>query len=164
MYNVNINNSAHRIDLDEEGISVDGELLSWDLIKVNENLFHLIHDSNSYTIEIVNSDTTKKQSKIKVNGVFFDILVQDKYDILLEKLGMQHIGKDEHNEIRAPMPGMILDVLVKEGQEVSKGEKLVILEAMKMENIIKSSGEGIIQTINIHKGMNVEKNQVLIQF
>jgi biotin carboxyl carrier protein len=164
MYNVNINNSTHRVDLDEEGIYVDGELLSWDLIKVKDNLFHLIHDSNSYMIEIVTSDTTKKQSRLKVNGVFFDIAVQDKYDILLEKLGMQPTGKDEHREVRAPMPGMILDVLVKEGQEVSKGENLVILEAMKMENIIKSSGEGTIETINIHKGMNVEKNQVLIQF
>jgi len=164
MYSVNINNSTHQIDLDEEGIYVDGELMSWDLVKVNDNLFHLIHDSNSYTIQIVTTDNSKKQTKLKVNGAVFDVTVQDKYDILLEKLGMQHTGKDENSEIRAPMPGMILDVLVKEGQEVSKGEKLVILEAMKMENIIKSSGEGTIETINIHKGMNVEKNQVLIQF
>ena len=164
MYNVNINNSAHRIDLDEEGISVDGELLSWDLIKVNENLFHLIHDSNSYTIEIVNSDDTKKRSKIKVNGVFLTYWFKTSMTFYWKSLGCSIQSKDEHSEIRAPMPGMILDVLVKEGQEVSKGEKLVILEAMKMENIIKSSSEGIIETINIHKGMNVEKNQVLIQF
>jgi len=83
---------------------------------------------------------------------------------LLEQLGMQQSGDSNHREIRAPMPGMILDILVKEGQQVSKGDKLVILEAMKMENVIKSSGEGTVEMITIQKGMNVEKNQVLIQF
>ena len=62
------------------------------------------------------------------------------------------------------MPGMVLNILVAEGQEVKKGEALIILEAMKMENILKSPTDGVIKKIAINKGVAVEKNQILIQF
>lgn len=62
------------------------------------------------------------------------------------------------------MPGMVLNILVTEGQEVKKGDALIILEAMKMENILKSPTDGTIKKIAITKGFAVEKNQLLIQF
>ena len=67
-------------------------------------------------------------------------------------------------EVKAPMPGLILDVLAKPGQEVKKGDQLMILEAMKMENVLKAQGEGVISGIEVAKGDSVEKNQVLIKF
>ncbi len=164
MYKVSINETSYNIDFKSEGIYVDNELLSWDMAVVSDYMFHLITTSKSYVVEIVAKDAQTKHLQLKVNGVIFDIDVRDKYDLLLEQLGMQQSGDSNHREIRAPMPGMILDILVKEGQQVSKGDKLVILEAMKMENVIKSSGEGTVEMITIQKGMNVEKNQVLIQF
>lgn len=164
MYKVSINQTSYNIDIKSDGICVDNELVPWDMVVVNDYLFHLITESKSYVIEVVATDALKKHIQLKVNGVLFDIDVQDKYDILLEKLGMQQSGDSNHYEVRAPMPGMILDILVKEGQLVYRGDKLIILEAMKMENVIKSTGEGTVETITIQKGMNVEKNQVLIQF
>lgn len=164
MYKVSINETSHKIDLRGDDVYIDNELLAWDLVSVGDYLFHLILDTKSYVIEIIATDTFKKHIQLKVNGVLFEIDVQDKYDMLLEKLGMQQSGVSNHREVRAPMPGMILDILVTEGQLVSKGEKLFILEAMKMENVIKSTGAGTIETIHIQKGMNVEKNQVIIQF
>lgn len=164
MYKVSINETSYNIDFKSEGIYVDNELLSWDMAVVSDYMFHLITASKSYVVEIVAKDPQTKHLQLKVNGVIFDIDVRDKYDMLLEQLGMQQSGDSNHREIRAPMPGMILEILVKEGQQVSKGDKLVILEAMKMENVIKSSGEGTVEMITIQKGMNVEKNQVLIQF
>ncbi len=164
MYKVSINETSYNIDFKSEGIYVDNELLSWDMAVVSDYMFHLITTSKSYVVEIVAKDAQTKHLQLKVNGVIFNIDVRDKYDMLLEQLGMQQSGDSNHHEIRAPMPGMILDILVKEGQQVSKGDKLVILEAMKMENVIKSSGEGTVEMITIQKGMNVEKNQVLIQF
>ena len=164
MYKVSINETSYNIDFKSEGIYVDNELLSWDMAVVSDYMFHLITTSKSYVVEIVAKDAQTKHLQLKVNGVIFNIDVRDKYDLLLEQLGMQQSGDSNHREIRAPMPGMILDILVKEGQQVSKGDKLVILEAMKMENVIKSSGEGTVEMITIQKGMNVEKNQVLIQF
>jgi len=68
------------------------------------------------------------------------------------------------NDIKAPMPGMVLNILVDEGQEVKKGDALIVLEAMKMENILKSPVDGVIKKIAINKGVAVEKNQLLIQF
>ena len=164
MYKVSIHETSYKIDLRGDEVYIDNELLAWDLVSVGDYLFHLISDSKSYIIEIIATDTFKKHIHLKVNGVLFDIDVKDKYDMLLEKLGMQQSGVSNHREVRAPMPGMILDILVKEGQLVSIGEKLFILEAMKMENVIKSTRAGTVETIHIQKGMNVEKNQVIIQF
>jgi biotin carboxyl carrier protein len=68
------------------------------------------------------------------------------------------------NELKAPMPGLVVDFLVEIGQEVQTGDKLMILEAMKMENVIKASGQGIVKKINVIKGQSVEKSQILIEF
>ena len=68
------------------------------------------------------------------------------------------------SEIEAPMPGVIIDVLVSDGQEVKKGDFLCVLEAMKMENTLLSTGDGIIKTVKISKGQTVEKGHVLIEF
>jgi biotin carboxyl carrier protein len=62
------------------------------------------------------------------------------------------------------MPGLVLDVRVKEGDEVKKGDPLLVLEAMKMENILKSPAHAKIKKINVNKGQAVEKNQVLVSF
>ena len=67
-------------------------------------------------------------------------------------------------EIKAPMPGSILNILVEAGQEVKAGDQLLILEAMKMENVIKSPGDGVVAKIHVDEKQSVEKNQVLISF
>jgi biotin carboxyl carrier protein len=77
---------------------------------------------------------------------------------------MNNTINSQIKEVKAPMPGLIFEIKVQEGDEVKKGDTLVILEAMKMENILKSPGDGIIKEIRIKKGDSVEKNQVLIQF
>ena len=77
---------------------------------------------------------------------------------------MDNLAAAKVNEIKAPMPGLVLDIRVAEGDEVKKGDSILVLEAMKMENIIKSPTDGIIKKINVKKGIAVEKNQVLIHF
>jgi biotin carboxyl carrier protein len=62
------------------------------------------------------------------------------------------------------MPGLIIDLKIKTGDIVKPGDPLLILEAMKMENILKSPGEGTIKNVKVKKGDNVEKGQVLIEF
>ena len=162
MLKVTINDLSYEIQIEKDRAIVDNELWDGDLVKVAENLYHLIKGSRSYTIELLKVDN--KQLQLKVNGIPAVAVVQDKYDLLLEKLGMQEANDTKHAEVRAPMPGMIVEVLVEKGQQVNKGEKLLILEAMKMENVIKSAGDGTVEAVLVEKGMNVEKNQVLIQF
>ncbi len=77
---------------------------------------------------------------------------------------MDSLNSSKVNEVKAPMPGLVLDIRVSEGDEVKKGDPILVLEAMKMENIIKSPTDGVIKKINVKKGLAVEKNQVLINF
>ncbi len=79
-------------------------------------------------------------------------------------MGLKQTKGNILTEIKAPMPGLILDIPVKEGDSVEKGEVLIVLEAMKMENSIKSSQSGTIRKILVNTGQGVEKNQVMIQF
>jgi len=79
-------------------------------------------------------------------------------------MGFTDLSSAEVNEIKAPMPGLVFDIMVSEGQEVALDEPVMILEAMKMENIIKSPKDGIIKSIKVIKAASVEKNAVLIEF
>lgn len=164
MLNVTINETVYKIDLTNGKTEVSGEKWDWELEQVGNRMYHLIKDSKSYRIELLKTDDLHKSIQLRVNGTVFLAQVQDRYDLLLQKLGMQPADNTSHTEIKAPMPGLILDILVGEGQEVSKGDKLLVLEAMKMENIITANGTGVVSSINVEKGMNVEKNEVLIQF
>jgi biotin carboxyl carrier protein len=67
------------------------------------------------------------------------------------------------NDIKAPMPGLILEVNVKEGDEVKEGDYLLVLEAMKMENALTAPRDAVIKSISVEKGQTVEKNQLLIE-
>jgi biotin carboxyl carrier protein len=82
----------------------------------------------------------------------------------LHNLGLDNIAAKKINDIKAPMPGMVLNILVGEGQQVKKGDSLLVLEAMKMENVLKSPTDGMIKKVVAIKGTAVEKNQLLIQF
>jgi biotin carboxyl carrier protein len=77
---------------------------------------------------------------------------------------MDKLHSAKVNELKAPMPGLVLDIVVSEGQEVKKGDALVVLEAMKMENILKSPADVVVKKISVKKGTAVEKNQVLVLF
>ena len=77
---------------------------------------------------------------------------------------MDKLASTKVNDVKAPMPGLILSMSVAEGDEVKKGDPLLILEAMKMENVIKSPSDGVIKSIKAAQGDSVEKNEVLIQF
>ncbi len=164
MYKVNIAGASYAIALNEPKIEVDGDHWEWDLEKVDDQLFHLTKDSKSYLVELIGIDYQEKKVVLKINGEQFEAEVKDKYDQLLEKLGMNHTRHSSHLEVKAPMPGKILDILVSQGQTVKKGDQLLVLEAMKMENIIRAGSDGTVVSIFVSKGMNVEKNQVLIQF
>jgi biotin carboxyl carrier protein len=66
--------------------------------------------------------------------------------------------------LRAPMPGLVVRVLVEPGQEVAAGTGLVVLEAMKMENELKASADGVVSAVRSQAGSAVEKGQVLVEF
>lgn len=164
MYSVNINNSVFEVEKSKDQMSVNGHILEWDIAKTGDRYYHVIYKNLSYNLELVSLDPETKTIKLKLNNKPCEIKIRDKFDLLLEKLGMNNLQNNSAKEIKAPMPGLIFDIKVKEGDEVQKGDPVLILEAMKMENILKSPGDGIVKSVKIKKGQSVEKNQVLIQF
>jgi len=164
MYSVNINNSVFEVEKSKDQMSVNGHILEWDIAKAGDRHYHVIYKNQSYNLELVSLDPETKTIKLKLNNKPCELKIRDKFDLLLEKLGMNNLQNNSAKEIKAPMPGLIFDIKVKEGDEVKKGDPVLILEAMKMENILKSPGDGIVKSVKIKKGQSVEKNQVLIQF
>ena len=135
-----------------------------DLLKIDAYQFHLLFDRTSYSIEVLKINPEEKQLSLRINSKRVSVQLKDKYDELLHSLGLDEINHKKANDIKAPMPGMVLNVLVKDGDVVKKGDAVLVLEAMKMENILKSPTDGIIKRVAIQKGTAVEKNQLLIQF
>ena len=170
MYTIKVNGSKEfKTEIDKQGNnsisgSINGQEFSADITKLREGVYHLLRDNVSYNLEIVKQIPEDKKMIVKINNTSYSLDIKDKYDELLHSLGLDNLTTKKVDDIKAPMPGMVLNVLVTEGQEVKKGDALIVLEAMKMENILKSPTDGVIKKIAINKGIAVEKNQLLIQF
>ncbi len=152
------------VEIGSEGLSIDGQAIDWNISKISEFHYHIISGGKSYNAELVNADYQQKVLTLKIEDQVFEISVKDKMDQLLEKMGISAQSTTAIADVKAPMPGLILDILVEPGQTIQKGDQLMILEAMKMENVLKAQGEGTISGIEVTKGDSVEKNQVLIKF
>ncbi len=153
------------IDYQTNGeVSINGKAFPYEFVEIRANHFHVIKDHQTFDVEIISADKSNKSVSLLVNGKKTDVIVKDKMDILLEKLGISATVAKKANDLKAPMPGLIHEIKIIEGQEVHLGDPLLILEAMKMENVLKSPGDGIIKAISVEKGQSVEKNQVLITF
>jgi biotin carboxyl carrier protein len=144
--------------------TINNKAFSADIKKINDRTFHVIKNNKSYNVEILNAKPNEKQYFIKVNGEKFKFELKDQFDKLLKELGLENLTSTKISEIKAPMPGIVLAIEATVGQEVNKGDTLLILEAMKMENAIKSPTEGVIKEICVKQGLPVDKNQILIRF
>ncbi|MDR9399668.1 acetyl-CoA carboxylase biotin carboxyl carrier protein subunit [Salibacter sp.] len=167
MHEVKINDNSYSVDFTANDLlsgKVNDSDFELDLIQIDDTHYHLIHEGNSYNIEIVNYDSEEKAAKIKINGKVLELDIRDKFDILLDKMGLADLANQQISDVKAPMPGMVLDIQVEAGQEVKTGEPLVVLEAMKMENVIKSPTDAVIKSIDVDKGIAVEKNATLVSF
>lgn len=165
MYQVKVNDQYNfAINAERNSISVNDKEVIVDRAVLNDKSVHVIYQHQSYTIEIVSFDKLDKAAVVKVNGTIYKVAVKDQFDQLLKQLGMDNLAAAKVQQIKAPMPGLVLSVLVAEGDEVKKGDNLLVLEAMKMENMIKSPTDGVIKKITIKQGDKVEKNEVLINF
>ncbi|MFN8287636.1 MAG: acetyl-CoA carboxylase biotin carboxyl carrier protein subunit [Chitinophagales bacterium] len=143
---------------------LDGKAVEWDIIEVRENTFHILKDNKSYNATLISFNAEEKTMVVNVNGNDYEISIKDKYDLLLQQLGISAKSSSAVQSIKAPMPGLIINVVAKEGDEVKKGDTLLILEAMKMENVLKSPRDGVIKKVKAELKQTVEKNQVLIEF
>ena len=164
MYKATVNQTTFEITLDDDGLNINNSRFQWNLLRISGESFHILVENKSYSVEVVSADPQTKSFCFKVNGKKYVVDIKDKFDLLLEKMGMNNSAANKINSIKAPMPGLIIDLRVKEGDHVKAGDPLLILEAMKMENVIKAAGDSIVKSLKVKKGESVEKNQVLIEF
>lgn len=147
-----------------EGTTINGTPVDWDLLELRNNTFHIIKNNKGYIATLISFNVEEKTMVLSVNGNEYEVAIKDKNDLLLQQLGISAKSASNIQAVKAPMPGLIISISVNEGNEVKKGDSLLILEAMKMENVIKSPRDGKIKKINVQLKQPVEKNQVLVEF
>lgn len=158
-----VNGKTVKVDFDGDKVAVNGQSSLLDIIDVQDGkFFHLIYNSHSYMFEILSFDKESKSYKIGFDGRTYEIGIKDRFDQLLQSMGLDQASKPKINDVKAPMPGLVLSIKVQENQEVKKGDPILILEAMKMENVIKSPVDGVIKQVLVTEKQAVDKNQALV--
>ena len=125
--------------------------------------FHILHDQHAYRGELVAADHAARQYVLRINGAIYTVHIADHYERLIRQLGLSIGSAQQINAVTAPMPGLVLQILAVPGQVVQKGDPLLLLEAMKMENVIKAAGNGQVKAVAVQKGAAVEKGQLLVE-
>ena len=161
---VNLNKSTE-YTLQREGnqLLLNDQPAAYDLKEIKPGSYHLLYKGQSFEIEVLQSSIAEKKHQFTINGKKVEAELSDKFDALLKELGMDAGSAQKVGDLKAPMPGLVVDIPVKEGDVVKKGDTLVILEAMKMENALKAVGDAVVKKINVKKGQAVEKNTLLVQ-
>jgi len=156
-FNVAVNGVQHEFAFQPD------EAKDLDIVSDGEGMFQILHHGRSYRAELLEANYPARQFAFKINGVKYTLHIADHYERLVQQLGL-HVGSSQkQNTLKAPMPGLVLDVMVEPGQVVSKGDPLLILEAMKMENVIKAANDGTVKSVAVQKGAAVEKGHLLLE-
>ncbi len=135
-----------------------------DVIKTPSGKFHVLQENKSFVAEIKEKNFDQKRYTVVVNNKEYEVRISNDLDLLVAEMGFS-LGATKHvDSIEAPMPGLILSIDIAVGKEVAAGDPLLILEAMKMENVITAPRNGIIKNINVKQGDAVTKKQLLIEF
>lgn len=157
IFKVNVNNTFD-FDIDTTALS------DVDMIKNSASHYHLLRNNKSYEVVIGKEDFINKSYEVKIDKNTYNIEISNHLDQLIKELGFEIGSAKQIDKIMAPMPGLILEMNVNAGDEVKENDQLLILEAMKMENIISSPRAGIIKSVSVKNGDAVDKNQLLIEF
>lgn len=134
-----------------------------DIVTAGPQAFHVVHEGRAYACELVDLDLPAKRLTVRVNGRRFALALEDDTDALVRQLGLGVAEAAAGKDVYAPMPGLVLEVLAEPGQAVAAGDRLLVLEAMKMENSLTAEADGTISAVHVATGDAVEKRQLLIE-
>ncbi len=144
------------------GVECNGKHVDWHATALPSGGFSILMDGKSLVAEVVKTDPDAKTVTLQINQAVYEVALQEPLDRLLASMGISEASSRKLNDIKAPMPGMVLKVLVTPGQAIKKGDPVLILEAMKMENVFKAAADAVVKEIKITERTAVEKGEVLI--
>lgn len=155
-YKVNINDSF-------EFLIPENEIDQLDVQEISALNYHVLKSARSFSGEIIKADFLDKFYSVKINSNLYNVKISNELDLMIDEMGLSLASATVINDIKAPMPGLILEINIKEGDEVKEGDYLLVLEAMKMENTIIAPRDGLVKKVLVKAGETVDKNQLLIE-
>ncbi len=163
-YEVNVNKNLDLNLVYKNGkFIIDEQEFNIDLLKANGG-YSVLHNNKSFFIRLLSYDKENKLFSFKINESIYNVFLSDAKDVLLKSMNINYKTQKKASNLKSPMPGLIVNINVKKGLSVKKGDPLLILEAMKMENLIKAPNDLLIKKICVNPGDIVEKNELLIEF
>ena len=156
----------YKIDVNGEwSFTMDQEALTpYDMVRLGAGTLHVLKDHQPFEAEVLQADFIGKRYRIAVNGKTYSVALSDDLDQQIARMGFEMGSASAVARIEAPMPGLILDIGISEGDSVAEGDPLLVLEAMKMENVILSPRDGVIKKIAVSRGAAVDKKDLLVEF
>jgi biotin carboxyl carrier protein len=156
-----VGNEEHVIEIDKEGqITVNDQTFAIDFQRLTDGgLLSLLIDNRSLEAIVEERDD---HWEVLIHGELYAVDVKDERAYRLAKARGLSTKATGEASISSPMPGLIVAVPVKEGQKIQKGDQVVILESMKMENELRSPRDGTVTHVYVTTGQSVEKNQILV--
>ena len=160
-YRAELDARSFDLTVNDEGLTVDDATHDISVERVGDGYLSLLVDGESVSAAVESVDGNRY--RVTINGRMTMVRVKDERAMLLESFGLEDAADAGEAELRAPMPGLVLDVLVEEGDAIEADQGLVVLEAMKMENELSAPAPGTVETIHVAAGDAVDKDALLIE-
>ncbi|MCX6183140.1 MAG: biotin/lipoyl-binding protein [Bacteroidetes bacterium] len=167
MLQIKVNTTIFSVALNtvsEFKAELNGKLVDYEMEELGEGRFLLRRGNEVVELFVLSASEEGKEIEIQVGQNYYKTEVQTEFDQLLGTMGFKSGDAKKLKELKSPMPGKIISVLVDEGAEVKAGDPLLVLEAMKMENVLQCLVDGKVDKIMATKGASVNKNDILIKF
>jgi biotin carboxyl carrier protein len=160
-YVTTIDGQEYIIEIQDDGyVTVNGKTYSIDFDSIcDQPVYSLLLDQRSYEAYVY---PVEEEWQVLLHGRFFPARVEDEREKLLRAAAQSELSEQTEFQLKAPMPGLVITVPVAEGQAVQKGEVLLILESMKMQNELKAPRAGTVIRIRVGSGERVEQRQTLL--
>jgi pyruvate carboxylase subunit B len=158
-YRATVGDRSFDLSFEEDHVVIDGTPTPYSVEVLRDGSLSLILDGRSVPVAV--EPLGDGRLKVTISGRRTVVRVQDERDLLVDEYGL---AADEGGggAVRAPMPGLVLDILVEEGETVEAEQGLLVLEAMKMENELTAPSGGVVETIHVESGASVDKEALLI--
>ncbi|MBW8688395.1 biotin/lipoyl-containing protein [Chitinophaga rhizophila] len=153
---------SFKIDLEKHRVICDSQPVNWSDVPLPGGSHSVILDGKSFVAQVTKIDRDTKTVTIVIDQQEYEVVVEEPIDQLLAEMGMKDALNRKVNDLKAPMPGLVLKVLVEPGQAIKKGDPVLILEAMKMENVFKAAADAVVKEVKVKEKTAVEKGEVLV--